>query len=109
MTSWYNNRMNPSMPEAVYRPSLERLAAAMGVDLPRVADWRSIPRGLVLDLADYFEVELSKGTAEEQLVELLNAAGLVAPDGTALTFVPGSSSGLADQLSEMVELSLIHI
>ncbi|EJV7053164.1 hypothetical protein N7U83_003046 [Listeria monocytogenes] len=95
--------MNPSTPEAVYRPSLERLAAAMGVDLPRVADWRSIPRGLVLDLADYFEVELSKGTAEEQLVELLNAAGLVATDGTALTFVPGSSSGLADQLSEMVE------
>lgn len=89
-------------PKAVYRPSLERLAAALGTELPTVADWRSIPRGLVLDLADFFEVEVEKGTAEEQLAEVLDEAGLMDDSGNPLSFSAGSSADLASTLARII-------
>lgn len=87
----------------MYRPSIERLASALGVDLPTVATWGSIPRGLVLALADFFEVEIENGTAEEQLAEILDEAGLVDARGEALAFSPWASSEIAGQLSKIVE------
>ena len=88
--------------EELFRPGIERLAAALGASAPKVADWRILPLALVLDLADLYSVDLPKGTAEEQLRYLINEAGLVGSNGSALLFADYQSASIADDLSTIV-------
>lgn len=85
------------------RSSLESLAVAVDEPFPQVADWGVMPRALVLAAADVYETELSKGTAEQQLLELIDRAGLVDDSGAALTFKTGRSAELSSDLARRVQ------
>ena len=89
--------------EELFRPGIERLAATLRTPAPRVADWRVVPLALVLDLADLFSVDLPKGTAEAQLRHLIDEAGIVGPDGSALLFRDYQSASIADDLAKVVD------
>lgn len=80
---------------------IRSLAKALQVPLPRVADWNSIPKGLVLELADLLRVDLEDGTAEEQLAELIEVAGLVDERGEGLAFQRGNSVRVANPLARI--------
>lgn len=89
--------------QRLFRPGVDRLAATLGAKTPKVADWRILPLSLVLDLAELYCVDLPKGTAEEQLRHLINEAGIVRADGSALTFADYQSASIADELATIVD------
>lgn len=82
--------------------SLFRLAKALGVEMPTVANWHIVPRGLVLEMADQLGVNLGSGTAEHILRELIDTAGLLSASGLALTFRRGFSASIAGRLAEII-------
>lgn len=90
--------MNYNISEKEYSPSVLKLARTLGTELPRVASWTTIPKGLVLELADLLKVEVRDGTAEAQLQDLIEQTGLQDEAGNALTFQAGYSSAIIDRL-----------
>lgn len=82
-----------------FRSSLSNLAHALDIPLPRIAEHGVMPKGIVLELADLLQVQLSNGTAEEQLTELIELTGLVDSRGNSLSFPPNSSGHLADEIA----------
>ena len=90
--------MNYNISAKEYSPSLLKFARTLGTELPRVASWTTIPKGLVLELADLLKVEVRDGTAETQLQDLIEQAGLQDEAGKALTFQAGHSSAIVDRL-----------
>lgn len=89
--------------EQRYRPQIEKLAEALETPWPRIADWRVIPLQLVLELADFYSIDLPKGTAEDRLRYLIDEAGLVDPNGAAIEFRDYESSKVAMKLAEAIE------
>lgn len=82
---------------------IRKLADALGIPVPTIADRRMLPKGLVLQAAEIFEVSLRDGTAEQQLRELIELAGLVDATGKTLDFRSGSSAYLAPDIAKIIQ------
>lgn len=84
--------------ESENRKYLEEMALLLGVSMPTVANWNMIPKGVVQEIAELYEVDLIKGTAEIQLEYLIDQAGLVNGQGFQLVFQPGHSSSIVPSI-----------
>lgn len=96
----------PSTPSAKYnnRTPVQKLADALDAPIPRVADKNIIPLGLVLEAADFFEVDLDDevGTAEARLQILIDEAGLSDSHGVPLHFSQGHSATIATHIAKRI-------
>lgn len=81
---------------------VRKLADALGVDSFQYAQRTVIPRAIVLELADLFEVSLDEGTAEEQLEQVIEQAGLVNSRAELLSFERSQSVFIAGPLERAV-------
>lgn len=92
--------------DARLRNPIDEMASTLNILSPTVASRGTMPRALVLAIADVYDVELTKGTAEQQLSELIELAGLVDQSGRSLTFTPGRSAEIADPISKQLQAVL---
>lgn len=81
---------------------IDNLARSLGIKSFQYANRSVIPRAIVLEIADLFQISLEEGTAENQLEQIIEEAGLVNSRAESLSFKRNQSAFIAVELEKIV-------